>query len=355
MVPNNPGSGYDVTARSAGPRDGAGGAGPRRRGVQPPGRQRRGRAATAGERAGQRGAAHADGARGRRRRAHGPVAGGRRRHHADRQADRGRRGGRRAGGLAATGASTSSMAAWRADRRGSPSRAGPAPAGRTTSRRTCSRRPSVSIRAGSTTRVRRRRRPARRAAGGPGRVRRVQPDRVPRPDRGRAAARAGGDLRAAGAGRGRPTLREAGVDLEFANWRGLVAPPGLAEADRRALTRLVDALHGSPEWAQVLARMNVTDAYLTATRSGSSCGRRTSGSRACCSGSASQDGDPPLRVPTAVVALDDRRLGVRVVVATTAYTRNPRSLPWTPVAGDHGDAPRRPTSAQRPRRGVRQA
>ena len=112
-------------------------------------------------------------------------------------------------------------------------------------------------------RVRRGRRPARRAAGGPGRVRRVQPDGVPRPDRGRAAAGAGGDLRAAGAGRGRPTLREAGVDLQFANWRGLVAPPGLAEADRRALTRLVDGMHGSPEWAQVLARMNVTDAYLT--------------------------------------------------------------------------------------------
>lgn len=60
-----------------------------------------------------------------------------------------------------------------------------------------------------------------------------------------------------------PTLREAGVDLQFASWRGLVAPPGLAEADRRALTGLVDAMHGSPEWAQVLARMDVTDAYLT--------------------------------------------------------------------------------------------
>jgi len=59
-----------------------------------------------------------------------------------------------------------------------------------------------------------------------------------------------------------PTLREAGVDLQFANWRGLVAPPGLTDADRQALTRLVDAMRGSPEWAQVLARMNVTDSYL---------------------------------------------------------------------------------------------
>jgi putative tricarboxylic transport membrane protein len=60
-----------------------------------------------------------------------------------------------------------------------------------------------------------------------------------------------------------PTLREAGVDLQFASWRGLVAPPGLSDADRQALTGLVEAMRGSPEWAQVLARMNLTDAYLT--------------------------------------------------------------------------------------------
>lgn len=60
-----------------------------------------------------------------------------------------------------------------------------------------------------------------------------------------------------------PTLRETGVDLQFVNWRGLVAPPGLTDADRQALIGLVDALHGSPEWAQVLARTDVADAYLT--------------------------------------------------------------------------------------------
>jgi putative tricarboxylic transport membrane protein len=60
-----------------------------------------------------------------------------------------------------------------------------------------------------------------------------------------------------------PTLREEGVDLQFASWRGLVAPPGLSDTDRQALTGLVDAMRGSPEWAQVLARMNLTDAYLT--------------------------------------------------------------------------------------------
>ena len=59
-----------------------------------------------------------------------------------------------------------------------------------------------------------------------------------------------------------PTLREGGVDLEFANWRGLVAPPGISAADRQALTALVDALHRSPEWQAALTRMSVTDAYL---------------------------------------------------------------------------------------------
>ncbi len=61
-----------------------------------------------------------------------------------------------------------------------------------------------------------------------------------------------------------PTLREAGVDLEFTNWRGLVAPPGISDADRQALTGLVDAMHASPQWKQTLEQNNFTDAYLPA-------------------------------------------------------------------------------------------
>jgi len=59
-----------------------------------------------------------------------------------------------------------------------------------------------------------------------------------------------------------PTLREAGVDLVFGNWRGVVAPPGISDDDRHRLTGLVDALHRSPEWRQMLERTGVTDAYL---------------------------------------------------------------------------------------------
>jgi putative tricarboxylic transport membrane protein len=61
-----------------------------------------------------------------------------------------------------------------------------------------------------------------------------------------------------------PTLREAGVDLEFTNWRGLVAPPALADADKQALVTLVDGMHNSQEWKQALEQNNFTDAYLPA-------------------------------------------------------------------------------------------
>ncbi|MEJ2871642.1 tripartite tricarboxylate transporter substrate binding protein [Actinomycetospora sp. OC33-EN08] len=59
-----------------------------------------------------------------------------------------------------------------------------------------------------------------------------------------------------------PTLREAGVDVEFTNWRGLVAPPGLAPEQREELVAAVADLHESPEWREVLERNDWQDAYL---------------------------------------------------------------------------------------------
>lgn len=59
-----------------------------------------------------------------------------------------------------------------------------------------------------------------------------------------------------------PTLREAGVDVEFANWRGLLAPPGLTDADRAALTALVEQLHTAPSWTQATTSHRWSDAYL---------------------------------------------------------------------------------------------
>jgi putative tricarboxylic transport membrane protein len=61
-----------------------------------------------------------------------------------------------------------------------------------------------------------------------------------------------------------PTLREAGVDMEFTNWRGLVAPPGISDADKQELTKLVQGMHDSEEWKKALEQNNFTDAYLPA-------------------------------------------------------------------------------------------
>ena len=86
---------------------------------------------------------------------------------------------------------------------------------------------------------------------------------------------ASGDLRVLAVTAGRrvpgvdaPTLREAGVDLEFTNWRGVVAPPGLDEAGRAELVRAFDELHASPEWAEALELNGWQDAYLPGDRFG---------------------------------------------------------------------------------------
>jgi putative tricarboxylic transport membrane protein len=58
------------------------------------------------------------------------------------------------------------------------------------------------------------------------------------------------------------TLKEQGVDLEFTNWRGWVAPPELEEGDKQALIDLVTKLHDSQEWKDALAQNGWTDAFM---------------------------------------------------------------------------------------------
>ncbi|QNP75430.1 tripartite tricarboxylate transporter substrate binding protein [Streptomyces roseirectus] len=62
---------------------------------------------------------------------------------------------------------------------------------------------------------------------------------------------------------GVPTLTSAGIDLEFTNWRGVVAPPGISTADRERWTKALTALHETPQWRTELARRGWTDAFLT--------------------------------------------------------------------------------------------
>lgn len=60
-----------------------------------------------------------------------------------------------------------------------------------------------------------------------------------------------------------PTLQEQGVDLEFTNWRGLVAPPGISAQERDRLVGIVEQLHGTGAWAEAMAENGWTDALLT--------------------------------------------------------------------------------------------
>jgi len=59
-----------------------------------------------------------------------------------------------------------------------------------------------------------------------------------------------------------PTLKEQGVNVEFGNWRGVVAPEGVGAADRKALLDTIDKLVKSAAWKEQLKTKNWDDAYL---------------------------------------------------------------------------------------------
>jgi putative tricarboxylic transport membrane protein len=60
-----------------------------------------------------------------------------------------------------------------------------------------------------------------------------------------------------------PTLTDEGVDLVFANWRGIVAPPGISADDTQKWIDAVTELHGSDAWAKTLEDQGWTDAFMT--------------------------------------------------------------------------------------------
>jgi putative tricarboxylic transport membrane protein len=60
-----------------------------------------------------------------------------------------------------------------------------------------------------------------------------------------------------------PTFVEQGIDVTMMNWRGVVAPPGISSQDRAALTALVEKMHASVPWKDVLVKNNWTDMFQT--------------------------------------------------------------------------------------------
>ncbi|HEX6119808.1 MAG TPA: tripartite tricarboxylate transporter substrate binding protein [Dongiaceae bacterium] len=59
-----------------------------------------------------------------------------------------------------------------------------------------------------------------------------------------------------------PTLKEQGVDVDLANWRAVVAPPGISDADKAALLEAVDKMVKSDGWKKVLADKDWMDLYM---------------------------------------------------------------------------------------------
>ena len=52
-----------------------------------------------------------------------------------------------------------------------------------------------------------------------------------------------------------PTLSDSGIDVVFTNWRGIIAPPGITEAEKDSLISTFTRLDQTPEWQAELVEM----------------------------------------------------------------------------------------------------
>ncbi|MBM3487813.1 MAG: tripartite tricarboxylate transporter substrate binding protein [Alphaproteobacteria bacterium] len=59
-----------------------------------------------------------------------------------------------------------------------------------------------------------------------------------------------------------PTLKEQGIDVELANWRGVFAPHGISAAQQASLTDLITRMARSPGWAEVVKQRDWIDIFL---------------------------------------------------------------------------------------------
>ncbi|MCA0400344.1 MAG: tripartite tricarboxylate transporter substrate binding protein [Proteobacteria bacterium] len=66
-----------------------------------------------------------------------------------------------------------------------------------------------------------------------------------------------------------PTLKEEGVDVELANWRGVFGAPGITPQQQEALVGLFDRLIASEGWKQELIKRDWTGIYMRGNAFGS--------------------------------------------------------------------------------------
>lgn len=62
-------------------------------------------------------------------------------------------------------------------------------------------------------------------------------------------------------GKPAPTLQDAGYDVDFANWRAIVAAPGISKEQQQAVTKVVSQMHDTKAWKQQLTKNHWTDFY----------------------------------------------------------------------------------------------
>jgi putative tricarboxylic transport membrane protein len=60
-----------------------------------------------------------------------------------------------------------------------------------------------------------------------------------------------------------PTLKEQGIDVELANWRAVVAAPGIDDAQKKALVDAVGTMVKSDGWKKVLADKGWMDLHMS--------------------------------------------------------------------------------------------
>lgn len=60
-----------------------------------------------------------------------------------------------------------------------------------------------------------------------------------------------------------PTLKEAGIDLVFNNWRGIVAPPGISDEEQQRLISVFEKMRETQQWKDALKANGWTDAFTT--------------------------------------------------------------------------------------------
>jgi putative tricarboxylic transport membrane protein len=66
-----------------------------------------------------------------------------------------------------------------------------------------------------------------------------------------------------------PTLKDSGIDLVFTNWRGVVAPPGITDEQKKTWIDSVTTMHDSEQWKAELTKRGWTDAFVTGDEFGS--------------------------------------------------------------------------------------